>query len=149
MFYSDYEDTGLRFAGKVRAGFVPHLRREVFKALKPHHADDYPFVDLPQSKSPRWGGGVTADDAVGEAGAGGADTVRGVDGGGSPETCGILGPARGQERARGAARDERIHFVTVSVRPQADARATLVSCIPARVSRTADARRRGDVRDLR
>jgi bifunctional non-homologous end joining protein LigD len=30
-----YDDTGLRFAGKVRAGFVPHLRREVFKALKP------------------------------------------------------------------------------------------------------------------
>ena len=28
-----YDDTGLRFAGKVRAGFVPHLRREVFKAL--------------------------------------------------------------------------------------------------------------------
>ena len=42
-----YDDTGLRFAGKVRAGFVPHLRREVFKALKPHHVDDCPFVDLP------------------------------------------------------------------------------------------------------
>jgi ATP-dependent DNA ligase len=28
-----YDATGLRFAGKVRAGFVPHLRREVFKAL--------------------------------------------------------------------------------------------------------------------
>jgi len=40
--------------GKVRAGFVPHLRREVFKALKPHHADHCPFVDLPNSKSSRW-----------------------------------------------------------------------------------------------
>ena len=29
------DDSGLRFAGKVRAGFVSHLRREVFKALKP------------------------------------------------------------------------------------------------------------------
>ena len=37
-----YDDSGLRFAGKVRAGFVPHLRREVFKALKPHHVDDCP-----------------------------------------------------------------------------------------------------------
>ena len=37
-----YDDTGLRFAGKVRAGFVPHLRREVFKALKPHQVDDCP-----------------------------------------------------------------------------------------------------------
>jgi hypothetical protein len=34
----------------VRAGFVPDLRREVMKALKPHHADECPFVDLPQSK---------------------------------------------------------------------------------------------------
>ena len=42
-----YDETGLRFAGKVRAGFVPHLRREVFKALKPHHAGECPFVDLP------------------------------------------------------------------------------------------------------
>jgi bifunctional non-homologous end joining protein LigD len=56
-----YDDTGLRFAGKVRAGFVPHLRREVFKALKPHHVDDCPFVDLPNSKSSRWGGGITVE----------------------------------------------------------------------------------------
>jgi bifunctional non-homologous end joining protein LigD len=57
-----YDESGLRFAGKVRAGFVPHLRLEVFKALKPHHVDDCPFVDLPNSKSSRWGGGVTADE---------------------------------------------------------------------------------------
>ena len=37
-----YDDSGLRFAGKVRAGFVPHLRREVFKALKPHHVMSVP-----------------------------------------------------------------------------------------------------------
>src|SRR5688572_11780802 len=55
-----YDETGLRFAGKLRAGFVPHLRREVFKALKPHHVDDCPFADLPNPKSSRWGGGVTA-----------------------------------------------------------------------------------------
>ena len=50
-----YDDSGLRFAGKVRAGFVPHLRREVFKALKPHHVDDCPFVDLPNPKASRRG----------------------------------------------------------------------------------------------
>jgi DNA ligase D-like protein (predicted ligase) len=55
-----HDDSGLRFAGKVRAGFVPHLRREVFKALKPQHVDQCPFVDLPTSKASRWGGGVTA-----------------------------------------------------------------------------------------
>ena len=27
-----------------------------------HHVDDCPFVDLPNSKSSRWGGGVTADE---------------------------------------------------------------------------------------
>ena len=57
-----HDETGLRFAGRVRAGFVPHLRREVFKALQPHHADECPFVDLPNPKSSRWGGGVTADE---------------------------------------------------------------------------------------
>jgi bifunctional non-homologous end joining protein LigD len=57
-----YDETGLRFAGKVRAGFVPHLRRELAKALKPLHVDQCPFVDLPNSKSDRWGGGVTADE---------------------------------------------------------------------------------------
>jgi bifunctional non-homologous end joining protein LigD len=56
-----YDDSGLRFAGKVRAGFVPHLRREVARALEPLHVDRCPFVDLPNSKSDRWGGGVTAD----------------------------------------------------------------------------------------
>jgi ATP-dependent DNA ligase len=55
-----YDDSGLRFAGKVRAGFVPHVRREAFKALKPHHVDAFPFVDLPNWASSRWGGGVTA-----------------------------------------------------------------------------------------
>jgi DNA ligase D-like protein (predicted ligase) len=59
-----YDETGLRFAGKVRAGFVPHLRPEGFQALKPHHTDDCPFVDLPNSKSSRWGGGVTADECA-------------------------------------------------------------------------------------
>ena len=46
----------------MRAGFVPHLRREVFKALKPQHVDECPFADLPNPKASRWGGGVTADE---------------------------------------------------------------------------------------
>jgi len=33
-------------------------------AIRPQirHVDECPFVDLPQSKSSRWGGGVTADE---------------------------------------------------------------------------------------
>ena len=57
-----HDDSGLRFAGKVTSGFVAHVRREGFKALKPRHADRCPFVDLPNSKSSRWGGGVTAEE---------------------------------------------------------------------------------------
>jgi bifunctional non-homologous end joining protein LigD len=57
-----YHDAGrLRFAGKVRAGFTPHVRREVFAAVTPLHGTRCPFVDLPNSKSSHWGGGVTAE----------------------------------------------------------------------------------------
>jgi bifunctional non-homologous end joining protein LigD len=51
----------LRFGGKVRAGFTAHLRREVFASLKPLAIATCPFVDLPNSKTSHWGGGVTAD----------------------------------------------------------------------------------------
>ena len=51
----------LRFAGKVRAGFTPHLRREVFAQLRMLHTERCPFDDLPNSKTTHWGGGVTAE----------------------------------------------------------------------------------------
>jgi bifunctional non-homologous end joining protein LigD len=51
----------LRFAGKVRAGFTPHLRREVFEHAKRLHSDRCPFADLPSSRAAHWGGGVTAE----------------------------------------------------------------------------------------
>jgi bifunctional non-homologous end joining protein LigD len=56
-----YEGRTLHFAGKVRAGFTPHLRREVATELARFHADACPFVDLPHSKTSRWGGGVTVE----------------------------------------------------------------------------------------
>jgi bifunctional non-homologous end joining protein LigD len=56
-----YEGKHLRFAGKVRAGFTPHVRREVGDALEPLHGDTCPFVDLPSSRPSRWGSGVTAE----------------------------------------------------------------------------------------
>ena len=56
-----YEGRELRFAGKVRAGFTPHLRREVFTVLNPLHAKSCPFADLPSSRASHWGGGVTAE----------------------------------------------------------------------------------------
>jgi DNA ligase D-like protein (predicted ligase) len=56
-----YEGRALKFAGKVRAGFTPHLRREVFAQLEPLHTARCPFSDLPNSKASHWGGGVTAE----------------------------------------------------------------------------------------
>lgn len=57
-----YEGRKLRFAAKVRAGFTPHLRRDVFVHLRGAHTGTCPFADLPSSKVSRWGGGVTADE---------------------------------------------------------------------------------------
>jgi bifunctional non-homologous end joining protein LigD len=56
-----YDGKELRFAAKVRAGLTPHLRREVFDALKLLHSLKCPFVDLPHTRASRWGGGVTAE----------------------------------------------------------------------------------------
>jgi bifunctional non-homologous end joining protein LigD len=56
-----YDGRDLRFAGKVRAGFTPQVRRDVFARLKEVHAARCPFVDLPNSQTSHWGGGVTAE----------------------------------------------------------------------------------------
>ena len=57
-----YEGTRLHFAGKVKAGFVSHVRRDLMKRLHSLHVDECPFLNLPDSKSSRWGGGVTAEE---------------------------------------------------------------------------------------
>lgn len=56
-----YEGRDLRFAGKVRAGLVPHVRRELRKKLEPLETKECPFVNLPDAKSSRWGGGITSE----------------------------------------------------------------------------------------
>jgi bifunctional non-homologous end joining protein LigD len=56
-----YQGRELRFAGKVRAGFTPHLRHEVAGVLTPLRRPACPFVDLPNSRTSHWGGGVAAE----------------------------------------------------------------------------------------
>jgi bifunctional non-homologous end joining protein LigD len=56
-----YETGTLQFAGKVRAGFTPHARRELVDKLRPLVQPDCPFANLPDSSTGRWGGGVMAD----------------------------------------------------------------------------------------
>jgi bifunctional non-homologous end joining protein LigD len=58
-----YDGKQLHFAAKVRAGFTPHLRAEVYRRLAGTNAASCPFVNLPNSTGrSRWGAGVTADD---------------------------------------------------------------------------------------
>ena len=48
---------GSEVAAKVRAGFVPHVRREVFKSLKTRHTDKCRSTTYRMPKPP---GGVEA-----------------------------------------------------------------------------------------
>jgi ATP-dependent DNA ligase len=57
-----YTGGRLMFAGKVRAGFVPHVRRQLAARLKALHVEQCLFVNLPDSKKSRWGAGITAEE---------------------------------------------------------------------------------------
>ena len=56
-----YQGKKLEFAGKVRAGFTPHIRREMVGKLAPLVVSECPFANLPDARSGHWGGGITAD----------------------------------------------------------------------------------------
>jgi len=56
-----YAGKKLLFAGKVRAGFVPYVRREVLEKLKPLQIAQCPFANLPDLHPGKWGAGITAD----------------------------------------------------------------------------------------
>ena len=56
-----YRGKDLVFAGRVRAGFVPATRREVFAKIKGLKISKCPFVNLPESAPGRWGQGLTAE----------------------------------------------------------------------------------------
>jgi len=49
-----YEGERLLYAGKVRNGFVPQLRREVAAKLKGLEIDSCPFANLPEKKHTQW-----------------------------------------------------------------------------------------------
>jgi ATP-dependent DNA ligase len=39
---------------KVRAGFVPHVRRELIAKMKPLKTDACPFANLPEKRRTQW-----------------------------------------------------------------------------------------------
>ena len=56
-----YRGKDLVYAAKVRAGFIPATRREVFQAMKDLKISKCPFVNLPEKGEGRWGQGLTAE----------------------------------------------------------------------------------------
>jgi bifunctional non-homologous end joining protein LigD len=57
-----YRGKELVYIARVRNGFVPATRRQVFGKLQPLEMADCPFVNLPETHKGRWGDGLTADD---------------------------------------------------------------------------------------
>jgi bifunctional non-homologous end joining protein LigD len=72
-----YDGGKLRYAGKLRSGFTPHVRSEVWQELKAFETTTYPFAELPTGKKTRWGEGLTVE--VAAAGARRGSRLRGVD----------------------------------------------------------------------
>ena len=52
-----YVDKELRYAARVRAGFIPATRREVFAKIKDLTTTKCPFANLPEKQAGRWGQG--------------------------------------------------------------------------------------------
>ena len=49
-----YDGTELKFVGKVRNGFVPHVRRQVFQKFTGLTTIKCPFVNLPEKRRTMW-----------------------------------------------------------------------------------------------
>ena len=56
-----YQDNELRFAGSVRAGLNPPMRRAVHDQIKRLQIGKCPFVNLPDRRVGAWGQGITAE----------------------------------------------------------------------------------------
>jgi DNA ligase D-like protein (predicted ligase) len=58
-----YDGRAFFYAGKVRAGFAPRTRAEVWNRIEPLEVPLCPFVNLPNSTGKsHWGEGITEDD---------------------------------------------------------------------------------------
>jgi len=57
-----YGGKDLVYVARVRNGFVPASRRQVFGRLRSLEVPDCPFVNLPEKHRSRWGEGLTAED---------------------------------------------------------------------------------------
>jgi DNA ligase D-like protein (predicted ligase) len=56
-----YRGQDLIYSARVRAGFVPATRRQVFEQIKGLRVSKCPFVNLPETADGRWGQGLNAE----------------------------------------------------------------------------------------
>jgi bifunctional non-homologous end joining protein LigD len=56
-----YENKRLIFVAKVKDGFVPRIRDEIFPPLKTLSVVHCPFKNLPEKRASRWGEALTAE----------------------------------------------------------------------------------------
>jgi len=49
-----YDDSDLKFVAKVRNGFVPHLRRNVYQRFSGRATTSCPFANLPEKRRTQW-----------------------------------------------------------------------------------------------
>ncbi len=56
-----YQGKTLHFVAKVRNGFVPRTRQEIFPTLQKLRTPACPFANLPEEKRGRWGEAITAE----------------------------------------------------------------------------------------
>jgi ATP-dependent DNA ligase len=56
-----YRGKDLHYVARVRAGFVPLTRRQVYEALKGLETTRCPFVNLLEKEAGRWGQGLAAE----------------------------------------------------------------------------------------
>jgi len=57
-----YEGKDLLCAGKVRSGFTPRLRTQVFASIRDLQTPRCPFANLPSTRAGRWGEGITVEE---------------------------------------------------------------------------------------
>ncbi len=60
LIFGYYEDDRLIYVARTRNGFTPALRAQILKKFRGLEIDVCPFVNLPETKSGRWGAGLTA-----------------------------------------------------------------------------------------
>jgi DNA ligase D-like protein (predicted ligase) len=65
LVFGYYEGKDLMYVARTRNGFTPKLRAELMNKFKPLETEKCPFVNLPETRSGRWGVGLTPKKMVG------------------------------------------------------------------------------------